>query len=49
MKVLLAVDGSPCSDAAIDEVAQRPWPEGTEIMVLSVVHIISDWHFMVFV
>ena len=43
MKVLLALDGSPCSDAAIDEVAQRPWPEGSEIIVLSVVHIISDW------
>ena len=35
MKVLLAVDGSPCSDAAIDEVANRPWPVGTTIRVLS--------------
>lgn len=35
MKVLLAVDGSPCSDAAIEEVANRPWPEGTTIRVLS--------------
>lgn len=35
MKVLLAVDGSPCSDAAIDEVAERPWPEDTTIRILS--------------
>lgn len=43
MKVLLAIDGSACSDAAIDEVASRTWPQGTEIMVLNVVHIITDW------
>ena len=36
MKVLVAVDGSPCSDAAIAEIAQRPWPAGSEIEVLSV-------------
>ena len=35
MKVLLAVDGSPCSDAAINDVASRPWPAGTTIRVLS--------------
>ena len=35
MKILLAVDGSPCSDAAIEEVARRPWPEGSLIKVLS--------------
>jgi nucleotide-binding universal stress UspA family protein len=35
MKILLAVDGSPCSDAAIDEVARRPWPEGSLIKVLT--------------
>jgi nucleotide-binding universal stress UspA family protein len=35
MKILLAVDGSPCSDAAIEEVARRPWPEGSSIKVLS--------------
>ena len=43
MKVLLAVDGSHCSDAVIDEVTQRVWPKGTEFKVLGVVHIISDW------
>lgn len=35
MKILLAVDGSPCSDAAIDEVARRPWPKGSEVKVLT--------------
>jgi nucleotide-binding universal stress UspA family protein len=35
MKILLAVDGSPCSDVAIEEVARRPWPEGSSIKVLS--------------
>jgi nucleotide-binding universal stress UspA family protein len=35
MKILLAVDGSLCSDAAIEEVARRPWPEGSSIKVLS--------------
>jgi nucleotide-binding universal stress UspA family protein len=37
MKVLLAVDGSDCSDAAVQEVAQRPWPVGSIIKVFSVV------------
>jgi nucleotide-binding universal stress UspA family protein len=35
MKILLAVDGSPCSDAAVEEVAGRPWPEGTSIKVMT--------------
>jgi nucleotide-binding universal stress UspA family protein len=35
MKILLAVDGSPCSDLAIGEIARRPWPEGSEIKVLT--------------
>lgn len=37
MKILLAVDGSPCSDAAVEEVARRPWPSGSEIHVLSAI------------
>jgi hypothetical protein len=36
MKILLTIDGSPCSDAAVAEVAQRPWPAASEIKVLSV-------------
>jgi len=37
MKILLAVDGSPFSDAAAEEVARRPWPEGSEVKIISVV------------
>ena len=36
MKILLAVDGSSCSDAAVEEVARRPWPEGTLLKVITV-------------
>ena len=36
MKILLAVDGSPHSEAAVDEVARLPWPEGSEVRVISV-------------
>ena len=39
MKILLAVDGSVYSDAAIDSVAQRPWPRGTEIKVITAVEM----------
>ena len=38
MKVLLAVDGSKCSEAAIQEVIRRPWPKSTEVEVFSVAH-----------
>lgn len=38
MKVLLAIDGSAHSEAAIAEVARRPWPPETQILVLTVVH-----------
>lgn len=38
MKVLLAIDGSPHSEAAIAEVAGRPWPAETEVLVLTVIH-----------
>lgn len=37
MKILLAVDGSECSEAAIEEVARRPWADRSEVIVLSVV------------
>lgn len=35
MKILLAVDGSPCSDAATAEIARRPWPDKSSVKVLS--------------
>jgi len=39
MKILLAVDGSPCSDTAIAEVARRRWPEGSEVRMIVAVEI----------
>lgn len=36
MKILLAVDGSAHSDAAVAEVARRPWPRGSEVRVIIV-------------
>lgn len=36
MKILLAVDGSPCSNIAIAEVAHLPWPTGTVVHVVTV-------------
>lgn len=35
MKILLAIDGSPCSDAAVEEVSRRPWPDGSSIKVVT--------------
>jgi nucleotide-binding universal stress UspA family protein len=35
MKILLAIDGSTCSDAAVEEVARRPWPERSLVKVLT--------------
>ena len=35
MKILLAVDGSPCSLYAVEEVARRPWPAESQIKVLN--------------
>ena len=38
MKVLLAIDGSPPSHAALTELATRSWPQGTEVQILTVIH-----------
>ena len=38
MKVLLAIDGSPHSHAALVEFATRPWPHGTDVLILTVIH-----------
>ncbi|MCM3903907.1 MAG: universal stress protein [Pyrinomonadaceae bacterium] len=35
MKILLAVDGSADSAAAVEEVAQRPWPPQSEVKVIT--------------
>ena len=39
MKILLAVDGSDCSDAAALELAKRPWPPQSEVKVITAVEI----------
>lgn len=36
MKILLATDGSEGSAAALDALVSRPWPAGSEVLVLSV-------------
>jgi nucleotide-binding universal stress UspA family protein len=38
MRILLATDGSQYSLAAARSVSERPWPDGTEVKVLSVVN-----------
>lgn len=37
MKILLAVDGSACSDAAVEEVKKRPWPANSEVKIITAV------------
>lgn len=37
MNILLAVDASSASQAAVDQVAARPWPAGSQVEVLTVV------------
>lgn len=39
MKILLATDGSECSKAAVNSVAERPWPEGSEVKIVSAMEI----------
>ena len=37
MRVLIAYDGSPSADAAVDEVIGRPWPAGTDVRLVTVI------------
>jgi nucleotide-binding universal stress UspA family protein len=37
MRILLAYDGSPSADAAVEEVASRPWPPGSQLRLVTVV------------
>jgi nucleotide-binding universal stress UspA family protein len=39
IKILLAVDGSSGSDEAVREIAERPWPAGSEVRVISAIHL----------
>ena len=36
MKILLATDGSECSQMATGSVANRPWPAGSQVKIISV-------------
>src|SRR5437879_8470098 len=42
-KILLAVDPSAASQAALDQVATRPWPGGSQVRVLTVVESSQPW------
>lgn len=35
MKILIAVDGSPFSDVAVEQVSRRPWPPGSKVLLLT--------------
>ena len=39
MKILLAVDGSACGDAAVEEILSRPWPANSEVRILTAFEI----------
>jgi nucleotide-binding universal stress UspA family protein len=39
MKILLATDGSECSELAVEEVARRRWPHGSVVRVVSVIEL----------
>lgn len=41
MKILLAIDGSQCSEAAVEQLLRQYKPEGTEILVLHVVESVK--------
>ena len=43
MKILLALDASPASKAALDTVATRPWAAGSQVEVLTVVNTLEPW------
>jgi nucleotide-binding universal stress UspA family protein len=37
MKILVAYDGSPAAEAAVDEVVRRPWPPGSQVLLVTIV------------
>jgi nucleotide-binding universal stress UspA family protein len=39
MKIILATDGSDYSKAAVNSVAERPWPQGSEVKIISAMEI----------
>lgn len=39
LRILLATDGSDCGNLAVEEIAERPWPAGSEVCILSAIHV----------
>jgi nucleotide-binding universal stress UspA family protein len=39
MRILVAIDGSAFSDAAVNEVGTRPWPATSEVKVITVFQV----------
>ncbi len=39
LRLLVAVDGSPFGEAAVAEVVKRPWPAGSEVKVITAIHL----------
>jgi nucleotide-binding universal stress UspA family protein len=39
MRILLAIDGSSFSEAAVAEVASKPWPANSEVKIISVAEL----------
>jgi nucleotide-binding universal stress UspA family protein len=37
MRILIAYDGSPDARVAVEEVATRPWPKGTQVRLITIV------------
>jgi nucleotide-binding universal stress UspA family protein len=37
MRILLAIDSSPSSQLAVEEIVQRPWPPASRVRIISVV------------
>ena len=35
MRIIIGYDGSAGADAAVDEVLRRPWPEGSEVRLIT--------------
>ncbi len=46
MKILIAIDDSPCSTLALDSVAQRHWPKGAQFQIIMIVEpIVYDYSY----
>lgn len=39
MNILLAIDGSLCSESALEEIIHRPWPTGSKLRIVSIVEL----------